>query len=158
MNENLNLVEILKDYPKGAKLYSAIHGDVKFEGFSDHDEIYQVLVGDFNGVVTGYTSKGFYVDLPRGECVLFPSKGQRDWSKFEVTKKDYGFKPFDRVLVKHRTDESSLWTCDIYSHRSKFADDVYNECIGDSYNLKDYYFIPYEGNDDLVGTNKEPRI
>ena len=30
MNENLNLVEILKDCPKGIKLYSTIFGKVKF--------------------------------------------------------------------------------------------------------------------------------
>lgn len=30
MNENLNLVEILKGYPKGTKLYSTIHGEVEF--------------------------------------------------------------------------------------------------------------------------------
>lgn len=29
MNENLNLVEILKDCPKGTKLYSTLYGDVK---------------------------------------------------------------------------------------------------------------------------------
>ena len=30
MNENLNLVEILKDCPKGTKLYSTVFGEVKF--------------------------------------------------------------------------------------------------------------------------------
>ena len=29
MNENLNLVEILKDCPKGTKLYSTIYGEVE---------------------------------------------------------------------------------------------------------------------------------
>ena len=28
MNENLNLVEVLKDCPQGTKLYSPIYGDV----------------------------------------------------------------------------------------------------------------------------------
>ena len=31
MNENLNLVEILKDCPKGTKLYSPVYGDVELE-------------------------------------------------------------------------------------------------------------------------------
>lgn len=30
MNENLNLVEILKDCPRGTKLYSTVYGDVEF--------------------------------------------------------------------------------------------------------------------------------
>lgn len=32
MNENLNLVDILKDCPKGTKLYSPIVGEVEFNG------------------------------------------------------------------------------------------------------------------------------
>lgn len=35
MNENLNLVEILKDCPKGTKLYSTVYGEVKFEEIGD---------------------------------------------------------------------------------------------------------------------------
>ena len=31
MNENLNLVEILKDCPQGTKLYSIIYGEVKLK-------------------------------------------------------------------------------------------------------------------------------
>ena len=31
MNENLNLVEILKDCPEGTKLYSPIIGEVEFK-------------------------------------------------------------------------------------------------------------------------------
>ena len=29
MNENINLVEILKDCPEGTKLYSSIYGEVE---------------------------------------------------------------------------------------------------------------------------------
>ena len=31
MNENLNLVEILKDCPKGTKLYSSVFGSVELD-------------------------------------------------------------------------------------------------------------------------------
>ena len=37
MNENLNLVEILKDCPKGTKLYSTIHGEVEFDGIGNRE-------------------------------------------------------------------------------------------------------------------------
>ena len=30
MNENIDLTKILKDCPKGFKLYSAVHGEVTF--------------------------------------------------------------------------------------------------------------------------------
>lgn len=31
MNENLNLVETLKDCPRGTKLYSTVFGEVEFD-------------------------------------------------------------------------------------------------------------------------------
>ena len=34
MNENIDLTKILKDCPKGTKLYSIIHGEVEFIGIS----------------------------------------------------------------------------------------------------------------------------
>lgn len=35
MNENLNLLEILKDCPKGAKLYSPVFGECTFENVNE---------------------------------------------------------------------------------------------------------------------------
>ena len=32
MNENIDLIEILKNCPKGTKLFSYIHGEVEFDG------------------------------------------------------------------------------------------------------------------------------
>ena len=82
MNENLNLLEILKDAPKGTKLYSTIWGDVELveaqplwikcitpNGTEWHFE----MNGKLNAASSG-----------NGECVLFPSKEQRDWSKFKL--------------------------------------------------------------------------
>ena len=85
MNENLNLVEILKDCPKGTKLYSSVFGSVEF----DHVDIcvnYPIVIR-LKGE-EGYeslTSEGkVFVDYD-GECILFPSREQRDWSKFKPT-------------------------------------------------------------------------
>ena len=38
MNENINLVEILKDCPKGTKLYSTVYGDVEFDGINKRED------------------------------------------------------------------------------------------------------------------------
>ena len=35
MNENIDLTKILKNCPKGFKLYSPLFGEVVFEGISD---------------------------------------------------------------------------------------------------------------------------
>lgn len=76
----MNIAEILKNCPKYMELYSPIYGEMKF---------IQIMVN--TGNIHCRTSKGnphyFYPDgkyEPEGECVLFPSKEQRDWSKFQI--------------------------------------------------------------------------
>lgn len=82
MNENLNLVEILKDCPRGTKLYSTIFGDVKFEEINE-DRLHPIIVRIGDGHIEYFTTDGKkYYGIYNGECTLFPSKDQRDWSKF----------------------------------------------------------------------------
>lgn len=81
MKEELNIAEILKDKPKGTKLYTPIFGKVKYDS---------VLLGDIK-VLYSCTDKHFYMDgrfCMNGECLLFPSKEMRDWSKFAWKKGD----------------------------------------------------------------------
>ena len=82
MNENLNLLEILKDAPKGTRLYSTIWGYMELVRVSTYGVTCKSKCGiswDFknNGHLLGSSTEG-------GECVLFPSKEQRDWSKFKL--------------------------------------------------------------------------
>ena len=81
MNKNLNLAEILKDCPKGTKFYSILHGEVEFNGISEKDS-YEVKFRDIDGDIEGVKPDGRYLSCLNGECILFPSKDQRDWSKF----------------------------------------------------------------------------
>ena len=83
MNENLNLVEILKDCPKGTKLYSTIFGDIEF-GFIGDNSIYPIVL-ILNGGHEYLTSEGKLFNQFDGECILFPSRENRDWSKFKPT-------------------------------------------------------------------------
>ena len=85
MNENLNLVEILKDCPEGTKLYSTVFGEVEFE--SINDIIGPIVVTTNIGDPECFTADGKMFARYNGECVLFPSKEQRDWSKFNVSDK-----------------------------------------------------------------------
>ena len=82
MNENIDLTKILNDCPKGTKLYSTIFGEVEF---IECDDLYQIVVAKENKYYY-FTSQGaFYFERIKyhvGECALFPSKEQRDWSKF----------------------------------------------------------------------------
>ena len=89
MNENLNLGEILKDCPKGTKLYSPAFGYVELVNVSqdsnkiDPIEIKTILYG----TTECFTVDGRIYAHYNGECLLFPSKDQRDWSKFNVPDK-----------------------------------------------------------------------
>ena len=108
MNENLNLCLILKDCSNGTKLYCTFLGYVLLSKI----EINKIFLHIGN---TGYH---LYIDgtfNPKGECVLFPSKEQRDWSKFKVPIKKFNpkdFKPFDKVLV--RRYENYKWEIDFF--------------------------------------------
>lgn len=119
MNENLDLVEILKDCPVGTKLYSTIHGEVVFNCVRYHDIDYPIGVS-YIGDETGYTRDGRLDKRYDGECILFPSKDQRDWSKFKapVEKFDYNtLQPFDKVLVRNVSAdvEGEYWRCGLFS-------------------------------------------
>lgn len=151
MNENLNLVEILKDCPEGTDLYSTIFGEVKFDKIEE-DHKYPITFTIYSGEVTGVTLEGRLFVNYNGECTLFPSKNQRDWSKFKVKKPKFDPKtlqPFDKVLIRDSKCED--WKCDIFSH-------IHNE--GD-YNFRTIvsyyaYCIPYnEETKHLVGTVDE---
>ena len=149
MNENLNLLEILKDCPEGTKLYSPVFGEVKFE--SINDIIGPIIVTTNTGNAEYFTADGKMYNYYNGECLLFPSKEQRDWSKFEPKQPKFDpntLQPFDKVLVRYGTAE--CWMCDIYSHKLK--DDNFYVCISNAY----YYCIPYnEETKHLVGTTEE---
>ena len=157
MNENLNLVEILKDCPKGTKLYTPIWGEVVFiEVRKNKNCPYPICINTNAASSYTYLAKDgrYLINGKESECILFPSKDQRDWSKFTAPwfKKERfdpkTFQPFDKVLVR---DGSICWTCALYSHKKEDNKYMTTDTV---YIYK--YCIPY--NDDtkyLVGTNKE---
>lgn len=228
MNENIDLTEILKHCPEGTKLYSPIYGEVTFTRISIINTILCKATKS-NGEITSvdFNRLGrFSGEFSNAECVLFPSKDQRDWDKFRIPAKkgdimmfddksavfmidamtdDYvtiiayvdkystfrtgghmllnyipaskdmkkkffdamdkagytwdgetlkkkqksQFKPFEKVLV--RDSESDKWECTLYSYfdsKSRYphstTSGIYDICI------------PFEGNEHLVGTTKNP--
>ena len=111
----LDLVKILKDCPKGIKLYSAVHGEVILEDVVESGTDYPIKT-DHPWGKTEFARNGKYYNEYDGECVLFPSKDQRDWSKFKipVEKFDYStLEPFDKVLV--RDGNCQCWRCAFFS-------------------------------------------
>ena len=150
MNENLNLVEILKDCPKGTKLYSTVYGEVKFDRTEDGKE-YPVKYRNSEGAKLTVTAQGLLFSPLDGECTLFPSKEQRDWSKFKTKQPKFDpktLKPFDKVLARDGGEE--CWRCGIFSH---IIDSYFPyECVCYCYK----YCIPYnEETKHLIGTADE---
>ena len=151
--QELNLCEILKNCPKGFKLYSVVYGEVTF--LSIKDGIYPICVLINNNGKEYFSSSGKLCES-YGECLLFPSKEQRDWSKFTapwLKKERFDPKtlsPFDRVLG--RNHGCHKWTCDLFSDIIDGNECIMYHCIGSYYR----YCIPY--NDDtkhLVETTNE---
>lgn len=139
MNKNIDLTKILKDCPKGTEFYSCIYGKVRFDCLQSCE--YPVLIMRGDGLYASFSRVGKYTDAPDSECCLFPSKEQRDWSKFEAPwrKKDKEdkfdprtLKPFDKVLIWHCVE--GCWMCEIFSHiNGKYTcyciDACYTHCI-----------------------------
>lgn len=156
MNENLDLTKILDGCPEGTKFYSTIFGNVYFtEIVLD----FEYLIIMSQGIITiPITKEGKYILDYDGECTLFPSKEQRDWSKFErfwdkpkITKFDpKTLQPFDKVLSKYYIDKE--WTCGILSH--PYCHSGFDGFVVNSNFVR--YCIPYnEETKHLVGTSDD---
>ena len=123
MNENIDLTKILKDCPKGTKFYTSIWGKVTFiEIKKDQNCLYPICIDtNTSSICTNLTKDGRYLINRTGtECILFPSKDQRDWSKFTAPwykKKKFNPKtlnPFDKILVRNSCIEN--WYAAFFSH------------------------------------------
>ena len=125
MNENLDLTKILEGCPIGTAFYNTVYGECTLLIVSDH-RYYPIVLKTYRE----YDKRYAEVSLTRdgrteysynGECTLFPSKDQRDWSKFvrfwdkpKVERFDpKTLQPFDKVLVR---DDDCYWTADLFSH------------------------------------------
>ena len=83
MENKINIAEILKDCPKGMKLYSLIYGEVELSLIDDTNDNYPICIKTNLGSLVNFTKDGRYaIRFPTAECLLFPSSEMRDWIKF----------------------------------------------------------------------------
>ena len=82
MEVKLNIANILKDKPKGTKLYADAFGELSFKYIS-------------NNIISTRTKEGMFYSFyndgkydKNGEPILVPSKEMRDWNKFAWKKGD----------------------------------------------------------------------
>ena len=121
MNENLDLTKILEGCPKGIDFYHTVYGTVLFNSI-DLDSEYPIRFIVGKNQVNSVTKSGLAISDYKGECVLFPSKYQRDWSKFErfwdkpkVERFDpKTLQPFDKVLI--RNVDNGFWNAAFFNY------------------------------------------
>lgn len=158
MNENLDLIKILDGCPEGTEFYSSNYGNVRFIDI-DLASLYPIrlMAKNIDNDITdvSVTKRGTHHRYFDGECTLFPSKDQRDWSKFvrfwDKPKKEKFdvniLQPFDKVLVRDQNEQN--WRADLFSH----VDNKFHMVVGN------YYWrqcIPYnEETKHLVGTRED---
>lgn len=121
METKINIAEILKDKPTGTSLWSITLAKCTLQGV-DNNGAYPVCVRSKNtGDLARYSYKGRWNEgIEDSECVLFPSKEMRDWSKFAWKKGD--------VLVNKDRDTHVIF--------EEFTDDTYTTFTGKHYRSK----------------------
>ena len=126
MKNKINVANLLKDMPKGTKLYDLLYNiDVELDTISTTDtETVVWCTNETDNNTTchrGYSEFGTVRGYPDGLQILLPSKEMRDWRKFNWKKGD--------VLVNKDGD--------VYIIFERFADDTYCSFVGKYYLWKE---------------------
>ena len=129
METKLNIAEILKDKPKGTKLYSPLFGKCTFLNIYDS----QIYISHHTDTVSSFYSNGTYFEFSEAEPLLFPSKEMHDWSKFTWKKGDVLVSKGRRTLHvifegfnddTYTTFKGKHYICD-YSNKENCDDEEY---------------------------------
>lgn len=155
MNENINLCEILKDCPYGTKFYSSTHGTVTLIEVRDN----KITVLDYRNHPIDYSKDGRYCPhiYGKGECTIFPSKEQRDWTKFKCSNTKFDpstLSPFDKVLARDTNDDR--WIITHFGYIKYNVDETWIFGFSVTNGAVVRYCIPYnEETKHLLGTKEE---
>lgn len=118
MEENINIAEILKNKPKGTKLYADAFGELSIEDIDIYaegkDELGITLSSKDEDELLFYNNGKYNI---YGEPILVPSKSMRDWGKFAWKKGD--------VLVNKDGNVHIIF--------DGFEDDTYKKFHGKNY-------------------------
>ena len=149
----INIVEKLKNCPQGTKLYSPLFGEVELVRIDMENPKFPIIVKVVEDGIpysnVTFTAEGKWYSVEQSECLLFPSKDNRDWNKFNLPVNT--LKPFDKVLVKDSIDEK--WKISLFSYYDEGHQNFPYVCISGRY----VCCIPYEGNEHLLNTTNTPK-
>ena len=118
MNENLNLVEILKDCPKGMELDCTMFDNVTFAGVVEN-RVFPIRIIVGGETTMSLTKYGQYIDDDFAKCIIFP-KGETTWEGFVPPHK---FKDGD--ILSYQNARLSNRTIYIYRYHKRFNTSYY---------------------------------
>ena len=148
MNENINLVEILKDAPKGTPLYSTILGECTFDHISGG---FIWVLSPKCDVAQAFTKEG-YISFKNTwcseVCCLFPSKHHATWNDFKAPWKHKHFEPGQKVLVPYHDGTTCKLRLTFYSH---YDESPKQHFTTDAMCFSDKEVIAYKGNENKLG-------
>lgn len=100
-NKEINIAKILRDKPKGTKLWTPIYGEVKCIGINVQQTKYPIEAGIPERFRLLFTIYGKRFDTEGAELLLFPSKDMRDWSKFAWKEGDVLENTSDEIFPRY---------------------------------------------------------
>ena len=109
----INIVDILKDCPKGTKLYSPICGECRL--IKIYDGLGFDVITDTDAVFNFAYDGRYYLN---GECCIFPSKDNRDWNTFRPFKDGDIISNASYIAIFHKFGKPKVYGYDkvVYYH------------------------------------------
>lgn len=132
MEEKINIAEILKDKPKGTKVYADAFGELSIEDIFTEDELGINLSTNDGDDLYFYNDGKYNV---HGEPILSPSKDMEDWSKFSWKKGNVLVSKGDKILRTifegfeddtYTTFKGKHFLCD-YGDNEEYNEEEYND-------------------------------
>ena len=135
----MNIAEILQHCPKGMALYSPLLGEVNLEQAAPQEGIIIVEKADEDGVKYPYqfNIEGVYLPVCGAECLLFPSKSQRDWRLFRLPVKN------GDIMMTRDSDRAFIVKGEKGGRISVYCGIDTADCLRISDRLLDWTAIPY---------------
>ncbi len=147
MEEKINIAEILKNKPKGTKLYADAFGELSIEDiYAEGKDELGITLSSKDGDELLFYNNGKYNIY--GEPILVPSKSMHDWSKFAWKKGDVLVGVGQRIIFEKFIDENytkfqGKYSLSTYEDRTLVAD---KRCytsdfrkLDDNVNVKNYF-------------------
>lgn len=145
----MNIFEIIKNQPgEKMKTWTPLFGECIAKAVDNEIDVYPVEALP-TGEPWAFDINGrFCSEFSAAECVLFPSKENRDWSLFAAANK---YVPFEEVLVREGKD--GIWVPTLYAMWDKNAapSKEHHVVIGYAQSFCDDDILPYAGNGDKIG-------